>query len=373
MTTTTRAAVLRKAGTPWEVTELELDEPRDREVRVRFMASGLCHSDEHIREAGGSHIRFPLVGGHEGAGVVEAVGPGVSRVKVGDHIVCSYIPACGHCRYCSTGQQNLCDRGLYAGVGCLQDETFRWHQGGEDFGGFCVVGSFAERAVISEYSCVPIDDDLPFEVAALLGCGVTTGWGSSVYAAGVRAGDTVVVLGCGGVGSSAVQGARFAGAKHVIALDPVPFKQKMALDLGATWATGDPEEARAYLVDATRGQMADHVVVTVGVLEPEITELAVDLVGKGGSVILTAMSRPDVRALDLPTYPVTSWVKRIQGALFGNANPLYDIPKLIGLYRAGDLKLDEIVTRRYHLDEVNDGYRDMLDGKNIRGVIVHEH
>jgi S-(hydroxymethyl)glutathione dehydrogenase/alcohol dehydrogenase len=369
---TTQAAVLRKPGQWWEVTELELDEPKEHEVLVRFMASGLCHSDEHIREQG-NHIRMPLVGGHEGAGVVEAVGAGVTRCKPGDHIVTSYIPACGRCRYCSTGHQNLCDAGRYAAVGCMQDETFRFHQGGEDFGGFCTLGTFSQRAVVHEYSCVPMDDDIPFEVAALVGCGVTTGWCSSVVAAGVQPGDTVVILGVGGVGSAAVQGARFAGAKNIIAIDPVPFKLDMARQLGATFATPDVEEARAEIIQLTRGQLADKAVITVGVLEPEIVRDAISLVGKAGTVEITSIGRADVHTLDQSASPIVGWHKRIQGALAGGANPLYDMPKLLGLYKSGDLKLDEIITRRYALKEINDGYHDLLDGKNIRGVIVHEH
>src|SRR5438034_10445548 len=146
----TLAAVLRKGGEPWEITELDLDEPKANEVLVQMKAAGLCHSDEHIRARGTA--RLPLVGGHEGAGIVEAVGPGVTRVKVGDHVSCSYIPVCGKCRYCSTGRQNLCDAGKWAAVGCLQDETFRFHSGGEDLGGMCVVGSFSEYSVLSEWS-----------------------------------------------------------------------------------------------------------------------------------------------------------------------------------------------------------------------------
>jgi S-(hydroxymethyl)glutathione dehydrogenase/alcohol dehydrogenase len=152
----TRAAVLRKAGTPWEITELELDPPKANEVLIQMEAAGLCHSDEHIRSRG--MARLPLVGGHEGAGVVMETGPGVTRVKVGDRVSCSYIPVCGKCRYCSTGKQNLCDAGKWAGVGCLQDETFRFHRSGEDFGGMCVVGSFAEYSVLSEWSCVKVED-----------------------------------------------------------------------------------------------------------------------------------------------------------------------------------------------------------------------
>jgi NDMA-dependent alcohol dehydrogenase len=369
---TTRAAVLHKPGQDWEITELDLDEPKPYEVLIRYKAAGLCHSDEHIREEGGSHIRLPLVGGHEGAGVVEAVGEGVTRVAPGDHVVTSYIPACGRCRYCSTGHQNLCDRGLYAGTGCLQDETFRFHRNGEDYGGFCALGTFSDHTVVSEYSCVRIDDDIPFEVAALVGCGVTTGWCSAVRAGETRAGETVVILGIGGVGINAVQGARYAGAANVIAIDPNPFKLEMASQLGATYTTSDVEQAREEIIALTRGQLADLAVVTVGVLEPEITADAVSLVGKAGRVVLTSVSRADVKTVSLTGSPLVGWHKRIQGSLAGGSNPIYEMPRLLDLYRSGDLKLDEIITRRYPLEAVNQGYRDLLDGKNIRGVILHD-
>jgi alcohol dehydrogenase (nicotinoprotein) len=369
---TTRAAVLHEPGQDWEITELDLDEPKAYEVLIRYKAAGLCHSDEHIREEGGSHIRLPLVGGHEGAGIVEAVGSGVARVAPGDHVVTSYIPACGRCRYCSTGHQNLCDRGLYAGVGCLQDETFRFHRNGEDFGGFCALGTFSDRTVVSEYSCVRIDDDIPFEVAALVGCGVTTGWCSAVRAGETRPGDTVVIFGIGGVGINAVQGARYAGAANVIAIDPNPFKLEMASQLGATFTTSDLEQAREELIGLTRGQMADLAVVTVGVLEPEITADAVSMVGKAGRVVLTSVSRADAKTVSLTGSPLVGWHKRIQGSLAGGSNPIYEMPRLLDLYRSGHLKLDEIITRRYALEQVNEGYRDLLAGKNIRGVILHE-
>jgi alcohol dehydrogenase (nicotinoprotein) len=369
---TTRAAVLHQPGTDWEITELDLDEPKPYEVLIRYKAAGLCHSDEHIREEGGSHIRMPLVGGHEGAGIVEAVGPGVSRVQPGDHVVTSYIPACGRCRYCSTGHQNLCDRGLYAGTGCLQDATFRFHRNGEDYGGFCALGTFSDHTVVSEYSCVRIDDDIPFEVAALVGCGVTTGWCSAVRAGETRAGETVVIFGIGGVGINAVQGARYAGAANVIAIDPNPFKLEMASQLGATATFSDVEQAREEIIALTRGQLADLAVVTVGVLEPEITADAVSLVGKAGRVVLTSVSRADTKTVALTGSPLVGWHKRIQGSLAGGSNPIYEMPRLLDLYRGGQLKLDEIITRRYALEEVNDGYRDMLAGKNMRGVIIHE-
>jgi NDMA-dependent alcohol dehydrogenase len=363
---TTRAAVCREPGRPWEITELELDDPRANEVRIKFMAAGLCHSDDHIQK-GDAQMRFPVVGGHEGAGIVEAVGEGVTRVKVGDHVVCSFIPACGKCRYCSTARQNLCDEGKNASTGEFPDGTFRFHQNGEDFGGLCVLGTFSERAVVSEYSVIPIPDDIPFEVASLVGCGVPTGWGSAVHAAGVRAGETVVVFGAGGVGSNAVQGARFAGAQRVVVVDPVAYKREMATVFGATdtFAT-----AAEFVNEVTWGELADHAIITVGVLHDEVIADALKMVGKTGQVTVTAVGNGWINE-----HPgmLIGYQRRIQGAIFGACNPLFDVPRLLSLYRTGDLKLDELITRTYKLEEVNQGYQDMLDGKNIRGVIIHEH
>jgi alcohol dehydrogenase (nicotinoprotein) len=366
---TTRAAVCREPGRPWEITELELDDPRPNEVRIKFMAAGLCHSDDHIQK-GDAQMRFPVVGGHEGAGIVEAVGEGVTRVKLGDHVVCSFIPACGKCRYCSTARQNLCDEGKNASTGEFPDGTFRFHQNGEDFGGLCVLGTFAERAVVSEFSVIPIPDDIPFEVAALVGCGVPTGWGSAVHAAGVRAGQTVVIFGAGGVGSNAVQGARFAGAQRVVVVDPVPFKREMAKVFGATHTFADATEAAAFVNEVTWGELADHAIITVGVLHDEVIADALRIVGKTGQVTVTAVGNGWVN--ENPGMLI-GYQRRIQGAIFGACNPLFDVPRLLSLYRTGDLKLDELVTRTYKLEDVNQGYQDMLDGKNIRGVIIHEN
>src|SRR5262249_26454346 len=193
MSSIARAAVCRAGGQPGEITELELDDPKANEVRIKFFAAGLCHSDDHIQK-GDAPMRMPVVGGHEGAGIVDAIGDDVTRVAVGDHVVCSFIPACGKCRYCSTGRQNLCDEGKNAGTGMFPGGTFRFHDdAGADLGGLCVLGTFSQYAVVSEWSCIGIPPDIPFDVAALVGCGVPTGWGSAVYAAGVRAGQTVVV------------------------------------------------------------------------------------------------------------------------------------------------------------------------------------
>jgi S-(hydroxymethyl)glutathione dehydrogenase/alcohol dehydrogenase len=369
MSMTTRAAICREPRRPWEIVTVELDEPKADEVRIKFYAAGLCHSDDHIQK-GDARMRFPVVGGHEGAGVVDAVGEDVTRVKAGDHVVCSFIPACGKCRYCSTGHQNLCDAGKNAATGMFPDGTFRFHADGEDLGGLCVLGTFSQYAVVHEWSCIPIQPEIPFEVAALVGCGVPTGWGSAVYAAGVRAGQTAVIYGAGGVGSNAVQGARYAGAKNVVVVDPVEFKRDMAKTFGATHTFADAKEAHDFVVQTTWGQLADHAIITVGVLHDEVIANALAIVGKEGQVTITAVGNGSINA---NPGMFIGYQRRVQGAIFGGCNPLYDVPRLLGLYQSGDLKLDELITRKYSLAEVNQGYQDMLDGKNIRGVVVHEH
>jgi S-(hydroxymethyl)glutathione dehydrogenase/alcohol dehydrogenase len=368
----TQAAILRKPGTPWEIAELDLDPPKDGEVLVRFEAAGLCHSDEHIR-AGEAPVRMPLVGGHEGAGVVEAVGSGVTRVAPGDHLVCSFVPICGSCDYCSTGRQGLCDAGKNVGVGALNDDTFRFHSGDEDFGGMCMLGTFSQFAVVTEWSCVKIDPEVPLELAALVGCGVPTGWGSAVRAAGVRAGDTAVIFGTGGVGINAVQGARLAGARYVVAVDPVEFKRQKALELGATHVAADADAARELVTELTGGRLADQAIITVGSLTGEVIAQATGLIGKGGVVMITSVGNFAEMTMNMSPGPLIGAQRTIKGALMGSVNPLYDIPRLIGLYQSGQLKLAELITQRYALDQINDGFRDMLDGKNIRGVLVHEH
>jgi alcohol dehydrogenase (nicotinoprotein) len=367
----TRAAVLRDVGKDWEVVELDLDPPKEGEVLIRFVASGMCHSDDHLR-TGDIPVRYPIVGGHEGAGIVEEVGPGVSRLAPGDHIVASFLPVCGHCRFCAQGMSNLCDLGALLYENCLTDHTYRYHSGGDDFGQMCLVGSFSQRGVLSEHSCVKIDNDLPLEVAALVGCGVPTGWGSAVNSGGVRPGDTTVVYGVGGVGINAVQGAAYAGASNVIAVDPVESKREAALRLGATRAAADASEAALIVLEVTNGVGADQALVTVGQVTEEVISAAFSAIRKGGTVVVTGLAGPEKKTISVTGFELTLFEKRLQGALFGGGNPFAEIPKMLDLYKAGRLKLDELVTKRYQLDEVNQGYEDMLAGRNIRGVIVHD-
>ncbi len=365
----TKAAVLLEAGKPFEIMELDLDGPRSGEVLIKYAAAGLCHSDLHLTD-GDLPPRYPIVGGHEGSGVIEEVGPGVTKVKPGDHVVCSFIPSCGICRYCSTGRQNLCDMGATILEGCMSDGSFRFHGGGLDFGAMCMLGTFSERATVSEHSVVKIDDWLPLTTAVLVGCGVPTGWGTSVYAGAVRPGDTTVIYGAGGLGINAVQGALSAGAKYVVVVDPVALKRDTAMKFGATHAFADPVSAAEKVNEITWGQGADQALILVGTVDSEVVSAATAVIGKGGTVVITGLANPAKLTVQLSGFDLTLNEKTIKGTLFGSANPQYDIVRLLRLYDAGQLKLDELITTQYKLDEVNEGYQDLRDGKIIRGVIT---
>ena len=367
----TKAAVVYEPGKRIEIEELDLDGPKDGEVLIRYTHAGLCHSDIHIAH-GDLPARLPMVLGHEGAGIIEEVGAGVTRAKPGDHVVLSFIPNCGVCRYCATGRQSICDMGATILEGYLPGERFPNTGPRGQYGAMCMIGTFSQYGVISQTSAVKVDDDLPLEKAVLVGCGVPTGWGSAVNTANVAPGDTVAIYGIGGIGINAVQGARYAGAKNVIAIDPLDNKREKALELGATHAFSDYDEAQATITQLTRGQGADSAILTVDVMTAAVVEAGFNAVGKGGVVVLTGLGRMEPN-IQLPGNILTLYRKSVKGSLFGDCNPTYDIPKLLGLYRDGQLKLDELITRTYTLDQVNEGYDDLLAGKNVRGVIVHEH
>jgi NDMA-dependent alcohol dehydrogenase len=378
----TRAAVLYAPHTEYVIEEIELDPPKANEVLVQFVASGMCHSDEHMVTGDMSMDpaildmlgwqQYPIILGHEGAGIVTEVGPGVTELAVGDHVVTSFIPSCGRCPSCASGHQNLCDTGATLLSGRQADGTTRHHLAdGRDLATMCCLGTFAEHSVMNINSLVKIESDLPLDKACLVGCGVTTGWGSATYAADVAPGETVVVVGTGGVGMNAVQGAHLAGARYVIALDPVEFKREQAQQFGATHAVGTVEEAQALLGELTWGRNAEKVIVTVGEGKGADVASYMAMVAKGGKLVFTSVADMNANDVTLNLFDLAMQQKSIVGTIFGSANPRFDIPRLLGLYRSGQLKLDELVTQTYALDDINQGYQDMRDGKNIRGVIVY--
>ncbi|HET7722124.1 MAG TPA: NDMA-dependent alcohol dehydrogenase, partial [Acidimicrobiales bacterium] len=348
-------------------------------------ASGLCHSDEHLvtgdmvldpEIAGMMGLeQLPCIGGHEGAGEVVEVGPGVTSVKPGDHVVLGFIPSCGRCPSCARGRQHVCDLGAFLLAGRqVTDFTARHHsKDGKDLGIICCTGTFSPYTVVSEATCVKIDDHIPLDKAALVGCGVTTGWGSATYAAGVQSGETVVIFGIGGIGMNAVQGAALAGARHVVAVDPVEWKRDAALTFGATHTAATWEEAQATISEITWGANADKAILTTGVVTGDQIAPMMGMVAKGGRAVVTGVANMMAMDVQLNLFDLAMQRKELVGCIFGNANPRYDIPRLLRLYDEGKYKLDELITTEYKLDDVNQGYQDMRDGKNIRGLIRHEH
>ncbi|MGZ8801627.1 MAG: NDMA-dependent alcohol dehydrogenase [Mycobacterium sp.] len=364
----TKAAVLWGLHQKWEVEEVDLDAPMEAEVLVKLTASGLCHSDDHL-VTGDMPMRLPVVGGHEGAGVVVEVGPGVTEVAEGDPVVLSFIPACGRCTPCARGMSNLCVLGAAIVAGPQLDGTFRFHARGQELSQMCVLGTFSEYTVVPVASVVKVDPGTALDTAALVGCGVTTGYGSAVRTGETRDGDTVVVMGVGGIGINAVQGARIAGARNVIALDPVAYKRTRSLEFGATHTAASVEEALALVAEVTRGGMADVCVVSTDCGEGAYVAQALSLVGKRGRVVMTAIPHPTDTSVDMSLFDLTLYEKQVRGSLFGSSNPRHDIPRMLDLHRSGQLKLDELITREYTLEDINQGYEDMHNGVNLRGLI----
>ncbi len=350
--------------------ELELEAPRQGELLIEMRYAGLCHSDDHYATGDTPVASLPLAGGHEGAGVVVEVGPNTAGWEPGDHVALSFLPVCGRCRWCSTGQQNLCDMGRYLREGTRPDGTYRMHQpnGGGPVAQMCGLATFSRHTVVDVAAAIKIEPEFRLDAVCLTGCGVGTGWGSAVNSAEVQPGHTVIVMGLGGIGVNAVQGARHAGASNILAVDPVGLKREVASQVGATDTFDNIDDAIAHAQSITNGQGADSAIVCTGVLTTEDVRAGFAAVRKAGTVVVTALGKADtdvaVNARELTLYQ-----KRIQGSLFGSSNPLADIPLMLDLYQSGQLQLDELITARYPLEQINQGYRDMHEGKNVRGVI----
>jgi len=370
----TKGALLWEPGTKsgWTVEEIELDPPKHREALIRLAASGLCHSDDHLDTGDIAIDGAPMLGGHEGAGIVEEIGPGVTNLAPGDHVVLSFLPSCGFCIPCVAGHQNLCDLGAGVLAGTAPDGTHRIHARGQGVGAMSFLGTFSPYCVAPLDAIIKIDPAIPLDKAALVGCGVPTGWGSAVYAAETRIGDTVVVVGTGGVGMNAVQGARHAGAAQIVAVDPVAFKRQKAEEFGATHTAPSLEDALDLVTDITAGRLADRAVFTAGVGDGKLLNATQVLVRKGGVIVYTSAAPQHQTEVTFDRFTFAMSNKRLQGTLFGSCDPRNDIPMLLNLYMHGKLLLDELITTRYELEDINQAYQDMHDGKNLRGLIVYD-
>lgn len=366
----TKGALIWEFNQPWSVEEIEIGDPRKDEVKIQMEAAGMCRSDHHLVTGDIPMAGFPVLGGHEGAGIVTEVGPGVDDFAPGDHVVLAFIPSCGKCPSCQAGMRNLCDlgAGLLAGES-VTDGSFRIQARGQNVYPMTLLGTFSPYMVVHRSSVVKIDPSVPLEVACLVGCGVTTGYGSAVRTADVRPGDDVAIVGLGGVGMAALQGAVSAGARYVFAVEPVEWKRDQALKFGATHVYPDINAALMGIAEVTYGLMAQKVIITVGKLDGADVDSYLTITAKGGTCVLTAIGSLVDTQVTLNLAMLTLLQKNIQGTIFGGGNPHYDIPKLLSMYKAGKLNLDDMVTTAYKLEQINDGYQDMLNGKNIRGVI----
>lgn len=368
----TKGALLWELNTPFRVDEIELGDPVADEVQIRMHAAGMCHSDYHLT-TGATPIALPALGGHEGAGVITKVGKNVTGIEEGDHVILAFIPACGECPPCMKGFRSLCDRGaLLLGGKAIADGTSRIHSGTHEVSPMNLLGTFAPYMTVHKDSVVKIDKDIPFETAAIMGCAVPTGFGSATNVAQVAPGETVVIVGVGGIGMSALQGAVISGAKTVIAIDPVEWKRDQAIKFGATHVYPSMAEAIGPMIDVTHGLMADKVIIAVGEMRGEYVEEAMILTAKTGTCVVTGMGSMMDADVKLNLFLFTMLQKTLKGNIFGGGSSHIETPKLIGLYKSGVLNIDDMVTKTYTLDNINDGYQDMLDGKNIRGVVTFD-
>ena len=361
----TRAAVLHAFGEPHAIDDVELREPAQREVLVRLVCAGICHSDVGQADGEWTHP-LPVVLGHEGAAVVEAVGPGVDSVRPGQRVLLNMAPGCGRCRHCAVGRPILCQDALAAmGEGRLITGPTPISRGGEPVATYALLGCFAEHAVVDERSMIPLADDVPADIAALLGCAVITGVGAAIETLEVEAGSRGCVIGCGGVGSSAIAGASARGAAEVVAVDP---SREAAVRFGANGGL-DPAEngAVAELVERAPREGFDWTIVTVGV--PSAMRLGVDLLGPGGTMVAVGLTREGaetpVDMLSLVTYE-----RRIVGSAYGSLSPLVLVPRILELYRAARLPLDELVSHRLPLESIDEGFELSRRAEGMRPVLA---
>lgn len=368
----TRAAVSYEPGKPLVIEELEIDEPKAGEVRVKIAAVGLCHSDYHVMAGDRPVGMRPMVLGHEAAGVVESVGPGVTRIRPGDHVVLMFIPSCGKCRWCVSGMTHSCVLAANIAKGPQLDGTYRLrNKAGQDVGQFCMIGGFSEYAVVNQDSVCVIDRHYPLDVACLVGCGVVGGFNAAVNRAKVTPGSSVLVIGVGGVGMNVVQGARVAGASTIIAADIVDQKLEWSKEFGATHTIHcDKEDIVTRVMEITDGTGVDFAFEAIS--SPETIGQAFAAAAKLGVVVVIGLTPAVVESLPISPLSLVLSQKTLMGTLYGTSNAPVEIPKLLHLYEHGQIKLDELATRTYTLDQINQGYEDMLAGRNIRGVLIFD-
>jgi S-(hydroxymethyl)glutathione dehydrogenase/alcohol dehydrogenase len=363
-----RAAVLTEVGKPLELLDLEQEGPKAGEVRVQVKATGVCLSDWHIVH-GDWPAPLPLVPGHEAAGIVAEVGPGVTTVKPGQHIIFSFRPNCGHCRYCSRGRSVLCNGHDDSPRFVMHDGTARIKLNGEPVNQMARIGTFSEYVVCPAEQVVPIREDLPWSWAAIIGCSVATGVGSVIRHAKVEAGSTVLVIGCGGVGLNVVQGAKLAGATTIIGVDLKESKLDFAKNMGATHSINATKSNNLIeeIRDLTGGLGVDYAFDAIG---SQATALqVVDAIAPGGHAVFIGMPKVEETA-PINAFQMVFREKMVTGAYYGSVHPATDLPVLADMAMAGSLKMDDLISRTYKFDQINEGFELLERGEVARGVIL---
>ena len=350
-----------------EVKEVELSGPQAGEVLVKMAATGVCHSDlSHIN--GTIPAQFPFIIGHEGAGIVEEVGEGVTKVAPGDHVILSFVPKCGECFFCLNGQPYLCKQANAVNTGRQLDGTSRITLDGQAVQAMNALGCMAEYCVCPDISVVKIEKDVPLTIGALIGCGVTTGVGAALNAAQIKPGSTVAVVGCGGVGLSVIQGAKIAGAGTIIGIDLNEDKLEMAKKFGATDVLVSDDNTVKAVKGLTGGLGADYAFEVIG--NAKVMELTYALTRNGGDTIIVGLGRAkDMMSFSALAFPVRA--KNLCGCMYGNSDPERDFPRMIELYQNGELNLDAMVSKIYTIDQAVQAFEDLEAGGNARGVIEY--
>ncbi len=361
-----KASVLFEQGAPLRVEEVDLEGPREGEVLVRMAASGVCHSCLHAADGSWKGVPVPIVLGDEGAGTVESVGAGVRDLEAGDHVILSWAPTCGRCHYCVIGRPNLCEKRL-PGRGLLPDGTTRMSLGGKPVYHYGHVATYASRTVVHESSAIRIDPAMPLDRAALVGCSVMTGVGAVLNTARVPAGAAMAVFGTGGVGLNVVQGGAMVAAHPIIAVDVKPARLEHARALGATHAVDASKEEPAAAIRRITGRGADFTFVAVG--DARAVGQAADALAPGGTCVVIGVP-PTGQTFPLDVRPLVTGERAIVGSSYGGARTREDLPRLVALYQAGKLKIDELITKRYGLEEANEAFRALAAGELGRGLIV---
>jgi NDMA-dependent alcohol dehydrogenase len=370
-----KAAVMYSAKQPLVVEQVELDPPKAHEVLVKLVATGVCHSDVHVF-TGDLPIPGPIVLGHEGAGFVQEVGPGVTRVKAGDKVVLSFLPSCGQCRWCNEGRPNLCDLGAQLTAGVMLDQTPRLHsvKDKSPIRNWLFVSTWAEYTVVPDACLVKVVDEAPLEKACLFGCGFTTGYGATTNSIHIRPGESITIVGCGGLGLSAIQGAAASDAGMIVAVDVHEEKLTLAKKMGATHVIQNrhnPDEVVKEVMTLTGGLGTDYSGEFVGFDQtPETVDIAFRSVRKGGTMLLVGVGALAQTHLKVSPFMLAMYEKRIQGVLFGSARFKTDIPRYVDLLLKGKLDMDTLITHEFKLEDINTCIQNLLAGNKVGRQVI---